>query len=668
MAPERPLRRPEIDGLRAIAIVPVVLFHAGLGCPGGFAGVDVFFVISGFLITEIILRDLDAGAFSLAQFWVRRIRRLFPALIVLFGATLLVGWKVLFPTQFASLASQLIAALGVTANFKMRGMLGWYWAPQANTIPLLHVWSLSVEEQFYFLMPLLLIAAHRWLREWIGGVLLFLLIASLALCGHFGGTDPGYNFYMLPTRAWELLIGCLGAYVVRQWRVFSGAWAVLAGGIGLWMILFSVFYLGGVRRWPGLWTLAPTLGTVLILISPEPEGERFLTARLLSVPVLRFIGLISYSLYLWHWPIVVFLAEFKPQEQITRLDRWLVVAASLLVAAASWRFVEQPFRNGSRSLRIGAKPFLIGAAAAWMLLMAVSVWACSTRGFEKLFLANLPAQARHVIFPPIESESNSAYDATHCLSSGGVRFDNSNSIPRCVVLGDSHGSALGPLIESLSETYHLPCAMLAQGGTPGFFAGSNTFVSVYGSDNADKRRRDEIVKNYITQWKPDLVIIAGRWTWQMTSRWGPGRTASIAALAQSCRDTTDWLAARCAKVVILTQGPVLPLEEAPDNGPEIWKFIRTNGNVAPKFSEEPGILDLRRSTTALLRRAANPNVTVIETSPLFQNADGSIRYYNDAGALYRDNNHLNQLGVLELRPLLEPFFQAIANHYAEAHK
>jgi peptidoglycan/LPS O-acetylase OafA/YrhL len=665
MTPERQAQRPEIDGLRAVAILPVVLFHAGLGCPGGFVGVDVFFVISGFLITGIILRELDAGEFSLSQFWLRRIRRLFPALIVLFAATLLAGWKILFPSQFANLAGETISALCAMANFKMRSMLGWYWAPQANTIPLLHVWSLAVEEQFYFVMPLLLIAAHRWFRKWIGGTVLLLLVVSLILCRHFGGTDAGFNFYMLPTRAWELLTGCLGACVVRRGAVPSKNVAALAGGIGLWMILFSIFYMGGARGWPNLWTVAPTLGTVLILISPDPECGPLLTTRLLSIPALRFVGLISYSLYLWHWPIIVFFTQYKGQEQITPWDRWLIVAASLLAAAASWRFVEQPFRKAPQSLRIGARPFLIGAAAAWLLLMAISVWALNTRGFERHFAANLPAQVRRVIFSPSNRESTIDYNATQCLSSGGIRFNASNRVPRCVVLGDSHATALGPVIESLSRVYDLPCAMLSQNGTPGFFAGSNTWV--IGDRNRDKRQCDEFVKNFIEQWKPDLVIIAGRWLWQV-DRWGPDRVNSKAALEQACRDTTGWLTKRCARVVILTQGPVLPIAEAPDNGPEIWQFLRRNGNVLPKFSEMPKVLKLREDTTALLRRAADPKTTVIEVTPRFKNPDGSIRYFNEAGGFYRDNNHLNRLGVLELRPLLEPFFQAVVGNQAVARK
>ncbi len=668
MVPDRQGQRPEIDGLRAIAILPVVLFHAGLGCRGGFVGVDVFFVISGFLITGIILRELDAGQFSPAQFWLRRIRRLFPALIVFFAATLLAGWKVLFPSQLASLASQTMAALGVMANFKMRAMLGWYWAPKAETIPLLHTWSLAVEEQFYFFMPFLLMAAHRWLRKWIGGALLLLLMASLALCWHFGRTDPGFNFYMLPTRAWELLIGCLGAWVVRQHLALTGSIGVLAGGIGLWIILFSVFYLGGHRGWPDSWTLLPTIGTALILISPEPEGRRFIVVRLLSTQPLRFIGLISYSLYLWHWPLVVFLSEYKSQDQITPLDRWLVVAASILLAAASWRFVEQPFRRSSRSLRIAARPFLIGAAAAWTLLMTACLWARNTNGFETLFQANLPPEARGVIFPPPDSEPNKDYNANQFLPAGGLRIGGGNNVPRCVVLGDSHGAALGPVIEALSQSYNLPCAMFAQSGTPGFFAGSNTFVVVYGSDNAEKQRQDETVKRYISQWKPGLAIIAGRWMWQMAACWGPGRSASAAAMEQACRNTTTWLTERCAKVVILAQGPVLPIEDTPDNGPVIWKILRTNGNVLPSFLEEPETLEMRQSTTALLHRSANPKVAIIDISPPFQNPDGSIRYYSEAGPLYQDNHHLNRLGVLELRPLLEPFFQALATNDAHAHK
>jgi len=579
---------------------------------------------------------------------------------------LLAGWKILFPSQFASLGAQTIAALGAMANFKMRGMLGWYWAPQAGTIPLLHVWSLSVEEQFYFFMPLLLMAAHRWFRKWIGGALLVLLVVSFILCRHFSGTDAGFNFYMLPTRAWELLIGCLAAHGVSRGLSLTRNLAALAGGVGLWMILFSVFYLGDVGGWPGLWTLAPTIGAALILIAPGPAGQRILTVRFLSIPALRFVGLISYSLYLWHWPLVVFLAEYKPPDQITLFDRWIVVAASVALAAASWRFVEEPFRRGSGSFRVGARHFLIGAATAWIFLMGVSLWVSNTRGFEEHFIANLPPQARRVISPPGRLEANNDYDAAHCFSTGGVRINGSNSIPSCVVLGDSHGAALGPVIESLSRTCNLPCAMFTQSGTPGFFAGSNTWIVVYGSDNAEKRRQDDIVKQYIARWKPSLVIIAGKWTWQMTYCWGRGQVVSTAAMEQACRDTTSWLTERCAKVIILAQCPVLPLDAAPDNGPAIWKIFRTNGNVLPRLFEETGMLDMRLSTTALLRRAANPKVTIIETSPLFQNPDGSIRYYNEAGVFFSDNNHLSRFGALELRPVLEPFFKEVAGIHTAA--
>jgi peptidoglycan/LPS O-acetylase OafA/YrhL len=620
----------------------------------------VFFVISGFLITGIILRDLDAGRFSFAGFWLRRIRRLYPALIVLFSATLLAGWKVLFPTQFASLADQTLSCLGLMANVKMHHILGWYWAPQAGTIPLLHIWSLAVEEQFYLIMPLLLFAAHRWIRPGIGVMIMLLLTASLALSCHYTQTDAGFNFYMLPTRAWELLVGCLGAWFLHDGYSLPRQYVVPAAGLGLWTVLFSVFCLGNVRGWPNLWTLVPTMGTVLVLMSPEPGGQGSIVVRLLSIPALRFIGLISYSLYLWHWPLIVFLTDYRAPAPLTLLDRWLVVTASIGLAAASWRFVEQPFRDPSRPLRLGARPFLIGAAASWGLLLAIATWAKSTRGFETLFAANLSTEARRVIFPPLDGFAGKDYDARQCLSTGGVKIYCESSFPRCVVLGDSHATGLGPVIDRLSQIYHVPCASLAQSGTPGFFAGTNTSVVVYGSSNDEKRRRDEIVKNDILRWKPDLVILTGRWTWQMNACWGTSRKTSTAALEQACRESTSWLADHCPKVVILTQQPLLPLEEAHDNGPEIWKLLREHHGVLPKFHEACASSEMRSATTALLRRAADPRVSIIDVTPRFENPDGSIRYFNCIGALYQDNHHLNPIGAMELKPLLDPYFQAIA--------
>jgi len=202
--------------------------------------------------------------------------------------------------------------------------------------------------------------------------------------------------------------------------------------------------------------------------------------------------------------------------------------------------------------------------------------------------------------------------------------------------------------------------MLTQGGTPGFFADTNTFVALFGANNSEKRRRDETIKSYIEKWKPELLIVAGRWTWQMTYCWGPGRVPSTAALEQACRQSTSWLAERCGRVVIVGDGPNLPLEDAPDNGPQIWKLYWKHGNALPKLFEESGSHELRCAAMALLRRAADPRVVVLDTAVPFQNSDGSLRYYTAAGALYRENNHLNKFGALELKPLLEPFFQRLA--------
>jgi hypothetical protein len=458
------------------------------------------------------------------------------------------------------------------------------------------------------------------------------------------------------------LVGCLGARVVRRRFAFPQRTRVLTSGIGLWMVVYSIFCLGNVSRWPNLWTLLPTIGTCLILISPESEGQRSLVAQVLSLPILRFVGLISYSLYLWHWPLLVFMREYRSPNEMSLWDRWIIIGISIAIAAASWRFVEQPFRYRCRFFEIGLKRFLAGAAAGWALLMGITVWARNSNGFEALFAGRLSPEARRVILPPREVESDEQYDATGSLDSGGVRLNGSNSAPRCVAIGDSHGTALGPVIESLSRDYHFSSVMLTQGGTPGFFAGTNTFVSLFRVSNAEKQRRDGVIKHDIEKWKPDLLIIAGRWPWQMTYCWGPGRSISTAALEQACRESTAWLADRCGKVIILTDAPVLPLPEAPDNGPQMWKLFRQNFNTFPKLFETPADCDLRKSSAALLRRAADPRVTIIETSAVFQCSDNSIRYYGNNGTFYRDNNHLNRLGAMELALMLNPLFAGLSVH------
>ena len=361
------LHRPDIDGLRALAIVPVVLFHAHVaGFGGGFVGVDVFFVISGFLITGILARELEQGRFSLLRFYERRARRILPALLAMLGAVLgLASWLYL-PGDFAAVPKSALAVLLFASNLWFFAKTG-YFAGGAETMPLLQCWSLAVEEQFYILFPLLLRALASQ------GKPARLLLVGLIAAGSFGwalakqtATD-GFAFYMLPPRAWELMAGALLALgAVPQLR--PGWLREGLAALGVALIAGSVALYTKATVFPGLAALPPVLGAALLLHCAQGTC----IGRLLATPLPVGIGLISYSLYLWHWPLLVF-AEYARDAKLSGAWTLGYLAAATLAGWASWKWIEAPFRDSrrfdqARVFRWSAAGLALAALAALALL------------------------------------------------------------------------------------------------------------------------------------------------------------------------------------------------------------------------------------------------------------------------------------------------------------
>ncbi len=351
--------RPDIDGLRAIAVMLVVVFHAFPDAlPGGFIGVDIFFVISGFLITGIIARELEQGRFSLAGFYGRRIRRIFPALIVVLAVTLVLGWLWMLPAAYAQLSADASASAAFFSNIALLLQSG-YFDIESGKKPLLHLWSLGIEEQFYLFWPLVLMLVAR-LRFGMWAVAAALGLASFALNVALIGSDPVATFYLPFTRAWELLAG--GALAFGWSRLsHAGAASNLRASAGILSIAAAAVILDPHRAFPGWWAALPVAGAALLLSAPKAWGCR----QLLSSPPLVWIGLISYPLYLWHWPLLVFFAiiKFAP---LTLLERGLIVGLSVALAWLTYRFIELPVRSGR------ASEFKIAGLCSAMVLIAVA--------------------------------------------------------------------------------------------------------------------------------------------------------------------------------------------------------------------------------------------------------------------------------------------------------
>lgn len=368
--------RREIDGLRAWAILPVLAFHAGIpGFRGGFIGVDVFFVISGYLITGILLRDMSKGEFSIVRFLERRARRIIPALYFVTVACMVPAWFLMLADELENFG-QSVVATAASCNNLLLWLTSGYWGLSSEFKPLLHTWSLSVEEQFYLVFPWVLLFAFR--RGWVAPVIAVLAVASLVLAEWTVSRAPSTAFFMLHTRAFELLAGAWLSH--REFRRAgdgghdggsgSGALTVL----GLAMIAASCVLFDGSSRLPGLLSLVPIAGTMLVI---RFAGEKVAGARLLCHPAIVGVGLISYSLYLWHQPLLAFLRLASAEPPPLWMSGAAVLAAVPL-GLISWRFVERPFRqSGAWTQRQVFAITILGGLA----IVGAGTWAVRARGF-----------------------------------------------------------------------------------------------------------------------------------------------------------------------------------------------------------------------------------------------------------------------------------------------
>ena len=425
--------RPEIDGLRCIAVMAVILFHAGFTpFSGGFIGVDIFFVISGYLITRIIQTEIGQRQFSFARFYERRVRRIFPALFVMALATSVAALCLLTPIQLAQYGGSLVAMNLFLSNqffYKQTG----YFAPNVDELPLLHTWSLSVEEQFYLVFPLFLIGLARWWPQRIRGALVSVLLLSFALCVYreqTGKLDLG--FFSTPSRIWELLLGCwLAAHEARHGMVrarAAGTWAAA----GLLMTVIPVFAFGPATGYPGWLTAIPVAGTALLLRHADATTR---VGQLLGLRALVAVGLVSYSAYLWHQPLFAMALHATGRHATTGVQLGLI-ALTLGLAYLSWRFVERPVRSPAR---VATRHVWAGAGLGSAALVTAGLTANLTDGLPGRFdldftpfqAIELPVQDQHcrALFPDFGG---------NCLASPTVEPGKPIDY---LILGDSHAQA-----------------------------------------------------------------------------------------------------------------------------------------------------------------------------------------------------------------------------------
>lgn len=429
--------RDDIDGLRALAVLAVVFHHLGIGMHGGYIGVDVFFVISGYLISSIILREIAAGTFSYAHFYKRRFTRIAPALLAMLSAATVLAYFCLLPAEFISFAKSLFAAIFSFSNFFFFWESG-YFDAAAQTKPLLHTWSLSVEEQFYLLFPMFMMLISKRLPRYVNGAVLGFGLLSFVLSVALVLHDRQAAFYLPFGRAWELLLGtmvAMGYFPKLDRPLLRNA----VTGAGLLILLACARYYKEITPFPGHMALLPCLGAVMI-IGAGNSGTT-LVSRLLAWRPVVFIGLISYSLYLWHWPVIVFGKMLSPWSANVTLA--VELGLSLVLAWLSWKFVEQPFRQRDRSV--------FATAVLYRALPTLALALC-VLGVGLVALQGLPTR-----FPPaavlaadyLKADTTHFRDGRCFLSSAFTYEDYQPSLclhrddkPTYLLLGDSHAADL----------------------------------------------------------------------------------------------------------------------------------------------------------------------------------------------------------------------------------
>jgi peptidoglycan/LPS O-acetylase OafA/YrhL len=644
--------RPDIDGLRAISVLAVILFHARVpGFAGGYVGVDVFFVISGYLITQLLLAPSERGVpRRLRDFYARRCRRILPALLVMLVATTPLAYWLFLPADLTHFGTQLSATALLVGNF-VTWSRGEYFALQTPFNPLVHLWSIAVEEQFYLAFPLLFLAVGRS----PGGrlpLLVFATMASLAICVWASYVHPTANFFLAPTRAWELLLGSLVALGVGRSLASHRLRDVLATSA---LIALAVCVLGYDRTipYPGLFTIVPCVSTALLLATGVRCSS--CTARWLSFRPLVFTGVISYSLYLWHVPVLTF-AEYYNIWPLEPRRMALVLAAIYLLAAASWRYVEAPIRT--RALLRSDAAFLPSAAGATAAIALLGAFLGNSDGLPQRFDATdakllptgdrLTQDARACIRPTSELAAGS-------LCSYGATVGSKADV---VLWGDSHAMALLPAYEQIAMARNISVHVAVRSSCrPLLDAPSKV-------ETAARRKAcgdfNQAVLSAIDRIDPALVILNAYWLYPdlVIEATDPDRSSQGISppFEQAFEHTLRAIGANHRKICVVGEVPTLSYHmpyayvAARRRGLDPERLAVSRADAELQARELDGyFVDLRRRHGFIL---VDPKATLCAGSTC-------ALLTPDGRSVYRDDNHLAVPGAQLLTTSLEACFDGI---------
>ncbi|MFA1624390.1 acyltransferase family protein [Rhizobium mongolense] len=663
LSQSRPSYRAELDGLRAVAVIPVVLYHIGLAwLPGGFVGVDVFFVLSGYFMARIISSEIAAGSFNIWQFYGRRIRRILPALTAVLAASTIAAWFLFMPQEFEYFAKSLIGAATFTANILFQKESG-YFDLEAHTKPLLHTWSLSVEEQFYIFFPLTLLLTRKSRAVTLAVLIAAFFLSFAASCwAAFNATSQG--FYLLPFRVWELLLGSLVALVPAP-KLTQRSESLMAG-VGLLGIVAAFFAYNVDTPFPGYYALLPCLSAAAVIFS---RAEGSWSYALLKAPPMMFIGKISYSVYLWHWPIIVFTRYLN-----LGMEAWLegamVFACALALGYLSWRFIEQPFRHGGGMSIV--TPLVSGAAALGASVAVASTiiayhgmpWRLSGDALQ-LYAATYDQSPFSQ--PRCFADTNGNGLSVAAIEEGRlcVVGDHSTTAPPSfVVWGDSHSAAMAPAIDLAARKAGIRGVLVGRGGCPPL--PNAAFSSQKNVERCVDHNKAAL--SFIETQKIPYVFLVAYWPKYVHRSELPNQgiffDPNIAPpvedwsgpVRNSLEETITRLDAAGTKSVLVLDVPEMgvPVPEA------LARAVTTSRSedIAPSRD----YTDQRQSLARMVLNdvAKRKNAYLVDPLPKLCDATRCHAIINDT-VMYKDADHLSASGARILAPIFDGVINVIAH-------
>jgi peptidoglycan/LPS O-acetylase OafA/YrhL len=610
--------RADITGLRAVAVLAVLAFHSNFHAfSGGYVGVDIFFVISGFVISSTIFAQIESDKFRLVDFYERRIRRIIPAFAVMTLVVLLLSLVLLYPSEITDLAKSAIASSLSASNIFFWDSSGYFESPSMGK-PLLHTWSLGVEEQFYLGFPLLVVTIGKVRKNLRPIIIGGLALISFGVSAYYVGHDPASAFYLPQSRVWELLIGALLAEEIVPLPKPRLAREIIAGA-GILAIAAAIKLYDPSTPFPGVAALLPCIGVAAVIMVGS-AGET-LTGRFLRFPPLVFIGLISYSLYLWHWPIIVYqrIGRIVDTGGPAIIDNALAVLLAFPIAYLSWRFIEQPFRRVNREARVAP---VLGPLAASALVCAIGVGIVATRGLPERFSPHAIQLADYLDYDPADDMRMGV-----CFLYGKFQFTDFdrdvcmhrvNGHAAYMLVGDSHAGDLYPGLEAV---YGEDADILQATA-----AGCKPLLRDAGSATPCSRMAQFIYDDYLRQNHVDLLIISAQWS-----------AEDIDGIAR----TLDWLRQRRIKAVLF--GP------APEYNMRLPGLLARSANqgdfadVQSHLVREYGLLDREFRQTFVAR----PDAFYVSPYEALCKNDHCAMFAGDT-PLFWDQSHLTRAGSIML--------------------